>query len=163
MSKDMIKVKVHGLKELDKALNKLDLDLRKRASREAGRKAMEPVAKEIKSNTPVDSGRLKETVKVSATNAVSRLNKYSKKASMIASANVGTKSKDITKTATHAIHLEYGTKNIYAGVPVIIGSEGVEKIIELDLSADERKNFDNSIQAVKELFDAAKKIDPELQ
>ena len=58
---------------------------------------------------------------------------------------------------------EYGTKNIYAGVPVIIGSKGVEKIIELDLSADEKKNFDNSIQAVKELFDAAKKIDPELR
>ena len=64
-----------------------------------------------------------------------------------------------------AVHLngEYGTKNIYAGVPVIIGSQGVEKIIELDLSADEKKNFDNSIKAVKELFDAAKKIDPDLQ
>ena len=108
----MIKLKVHGLKELDKALNKLDLDLRKRASREAGRKAMMPVAKEIKSNTPVDSGRLRDTVRVSATNAPSRLRKYSKKASMIASANVGIKSKDPTKTATHAIHLEYGTKNM---------------------------------------------------
>jgi len=112
MSKDMIKIKVHGLKELDRALNKLDLDLRKKASREAGRKAMEPVMKEIKSNTPVDSGRLKDTVKLSATNAPSRLKKYSKEASMIASANVGMKSKDITKTATHAIHLEYGTKNM---------------------------------------------------
>ena len=73
--------------------------------------------------------------------------------------------KNLKKQLPCAVHLngEYGTKNIYAGVPVIIGSEGVEKIIELDLSADERKNFDNSIQAVKELFDAAKKIDPELQ
>lgn len=112
MSKDMIKVKVHGLKELEKALNELDLDLRKRASREAGRKAMEPVMKEIKSNTPVDSGRLRDTVKLSATNAPSRLKKYSKKASMIASANVGMRSKDVTKTATHAIHLEYGTENM---------------------------------------------------
>lgn len=108
----MVTVKVHGLKELEKALNKLDLDLRKKASREAGRKAMEPIAKEMKSNVPVDSGKLRDTIKVSATNAPSRLKKYSKKASMIASANVGIKSKDITKTATHAIHLEYGTKNM---------------------------------------------------
>ena len=42
-----------------------------------------------------------------------------------------------------AVHLngEYGTKNIYAGVPVIIGSKGVEKVIELDLSAEERKTL----------------------
>ena len=39
----------------------------------------------------------------------------------------------------------------------------VEKVIELDLSAEEKNNFDNSIKAVKELFDAAKKIDPDLQ
>ena len=73
--------------------------------------------------------------------------------------------KDLKKQLPCAVHLngEYGTKNIYAGVPVIIGSQGVEKIIELDLSADEKNNFDNSIKAVKELFDAAKKIDPELQ
>ena len=88
----MITVKVHGLKELEKALNKLDLDLRKKASREAGRKAMEPIAKEMKSNVPVDSGKLRDTIKVSATNAPSRLKKYSKKASMIASANVGSHS-----------------------------------------------------------------------
>ena len=73
--------------------------------------------------------------------------------------------KDQKKQLPCAVHLngEYGTKNIYAGVPVIIGSKGVEKVIELDLSAEERKNFDNSIKAVKELFDAAKKIDPDLQ
>jgi len=112
MSKDMIKVKVHGLKELNKSLNKLDLDLRKKTAREAGRKAMEPVAKEIKETVPVDSGRLRDTVRVSATTAPSRLKKYSKKASMIASANVGIKSKDPAKTATHAIHLEYGTENM---------------------------------------------------
>ena len=72
---------------------------------------------------------------------------------------------NLKKQLPCAVHLngEYGTKNIYAGVPVIIGSQGVEKIIELDLSADEKKNFDNSIKAVKELFDAAKKIDPDLQ
>ena len=44
-------------------------------------------------------------------------------------------------------------------MPVIIGSNGVEKVIELDLSADEKDNFEKSIKAVKDLFDAAKKID----
>ena len=73
--------------------------------------------------------------------------------------------KDLKKQLPCAVYLdgEYGTKDIYAGVPVIIGSKGVEKVIELDLSAEEKDNFNNSIKAVKELFDAAKKIDPELK
>ena len=72
--------------------------------------------------------------------------------------------KDLKKQLPCAVHLhgEYGTKGIYAGVPVIIGSKGVEKVIELDLSNEEKNNFNNSIKAVKELFDAAKKIDPTL-
>jgi malate dehydrogenase len=57
---------------------------------------------------------------------------------------------------------EYGARNIYAGVPVIIGSEGVEKVIELNLSEKEKENFEKSVKAVKDLFDAAKKIDSEL-
>ena len=57
---------------------------------------------------------------------------------------------------------QYGVKDIYAGVPVVIGENGVEKIIELNLSSEEKNNFNKSIQAVKELFDAAKKIDPSL-
>ena len=58
---------------------------------------------------------------------------------------------------------EYGVKDIYAGVPVIIGSNGVEKIIEINLSDEEKINFQKSIDAVKELFDAAKKIDENLK
>ena len=48
------------------------------------------------------------------------------------------------------------------GVPVKIGKNGVEKVIEIDLSVEEKKQFDNSIQAVQKLRDAAKKIDSEL-
>ena len=72
--------------------------------------------------------------------------------------------KDSKKQLPCAVYLngEYGTKDIYAGVPVIIGSGGVEKIIELKLSPNEKKNFEKSIEAVKELFNAAKKIDPTL-
>ena len=57
---------------------------------------------------------------------------------------------------------EYGARDIYAGVPVIIGSGGVEKIIELNLSDSEKINFENSIKSVKTLFDAAKNIDESL-
>ena len=57
---------------------------------------------------------------------------------------------------------EYGFENIYAGVPVIIGKGGVEKIVEIKLSDNEKKSFALSVNSVKELFDAAKKIDPDL-
>ena len=72
--------------------------------------------------------------------------------------------KDLKKELPCAVYLngEYGVKNIYAGVPVIIGAKGVEKVIELKLSEEEEKNFNNSIKAVKELFTAAGKIDKEL-
>ena len=73
--------------------------------------------------------------------------------------------KDLKKTLPCAAYLngEYGVKNIYAGVPVKIGKNGVEKIIELDLSNEEKKNFIFSINAVQELFETAKKIDPDLK
>ena len=73
--------------------------------------------------------------------------------------------KDLKKQLPCAVYLngEYETKNIYAGVPVIIGSDGVEKIIEIKLTEEEKVNFEKSIKAVRELFDAAKKIDPDLQ
>ena len=72
--------------------------------------------------------------------------------------------KDLKKQLPCAVYLngEYGAKDIYAGVPVIIGTNGVEKIIEIDLTEDEKKNFEKSIEAVKNLFNAAKKIDSSL-
>ncbi len=72
--------------------------------------------------------------------------------------------KDQKKELPCAAHIngEYGVKDIYAGVPVVIGKNGVEKIIELQLSDEEKENFNKSINAVKELFNAAKKIDPGL-
>tara|TARA_Y100001970_G_scaffold234553_1_gene293013 strand:+ start:3217 stop:4176 length:960 start_codon:yes stop_codon:yes gene_type:complete len=72
--------------------------------------------------------------------------------------------KDLKKELPCAAYLngEYGIKDLYAGVPVILGKNGVEKVIELPLNSEEKKNFNNSIEAVKELFNAAKKIDPSL-
>ena len=73
--------------------------------------------------------------------------------------------KNLKKQLPCAVYLngEYGVKNIYAGVPVILGSSGVEKIIELELTSDEKASFKKSIQSVEDLFDAAKKIDPNLK
>ena len=57
---------------------------------------------------------------------------------------------------------EYGIKGIYAGVPVIIGKNGVEKIEEINLDDKEKKEFMNSIDSVKKLWEAASNIDPSL-
>jgi len=73
--------------------------------------------------------------------------------------------KNLKKELPCAVHIDgqYGAKDIYAGVPVVIGENGVEKIIELNLNEEEKKSFDKSIEAVKELFEAALKIDPSLK
>ena len=55
---------------------------------------------------------------------------------------------------------QYGLSDIYVGVPCIIGAGGVEKVIEIELSANERAMFDHSVGAVKGLVDACKGIDP---
>ena len=57
---------------------------------------------------------------------------------------------------------EYGVTEVYAGVPAIIGKNGVEKIEQIDLDDKEKKEFMHSIDAVKALWEAACKIDPDL-
>jgi len=58
---------------------------------------------------------------------------------------------------------EYGVDKIYAGVPVIIGKNGIEKIEEIELDEKEKSEFNHSIEAVKKLWDAASAIDPNLK
>jgi Malate/lactate dehydrogenases len=72
--------------------------------------------------------------------------------------------KDQKKLLPCAVHLngEYGVKSIFAGVPVIIGKDGVEKIEEINLDEKEKNQFMHSIEAVKKLWDAASKIDKDL-
>jgi malate dehydrogenase len=55
---------------------------------------------------------------------------------------------------------QYGVKDMYVGVPVVIGAGGVERVVEIDLNAAEKKQFQNSVNAVQGLVDACKKIDP---
>lgn len=51
---------------------------------------------------------------------------------------------------------EYGVDGLYIGVPVIIGAGGVEKIVEIELNEEEKKEFDNSVSSVKSLIDILK-------
>ncbi|WP_341703478.1 malate dehydrogenase [Ferrovibrio sp.] len=57
---------------------------------------------------------------------------------------------------------KYGQSGMYVGVPVVIGANGVEKIVEIELNAEEKKMFEHSANAVKGLVDACKQIDPSL-
>ncbi len=72
--------------------------------------------------------------------------------------------KNLKKILPCAAYLngEYGVQNVYAGVPVIIGNKGVEKIVEIKLNSNEKENFINSVKSVKDLFNAAIKIDSDL-
>jgi len=57
---------------------------------------------------------------------------------------------------------EYGVDGMYVGVPVLIGENGVEKVVEIELNAEEKAGFDHSVAAVQGLVDAVKAIDPSL-
>jgi len=63
-----------------------------------------------------------------------------------------------------AAHIEnaYGVKDIYVGVPTVIGAGGIEKVIEIDLNKSEKAMFDNSVEAVNGLVEACKAIDGSL-
>jgi malate dehydrogenase len=58
---------------------------------------------------------------------------------------------------------EYGVKDMYVGVPVVIGAKGVERVVEIDLSSAEREMFDKSALSVQQLVDACKNIAPDLK
>ncbi len=72
--------------------------------------------------------------------------------------------KDLKKILPCAAYLngEYGVKDIYAGVPVVIGKSGVEKVVEISLTQEEKKQFKISAESVKNLYESAKKIDLKL-
>jgi malate dehydrogenase len=63
-----------------------------------------------------------------------------------------------------AAHLagQYGVKNMYVGVPTVIGAGGVERVIEIDLNKAEQKMFEKSVAAVQVLCEACVKIAPNL-
>jgi malate dehydrogenase len=68
--------------------------------------------------------------------------------------------KDKKRVLPCAAHLngEYGVKDLYVGVPVVLGAGGVERVVEIDLDASERAMFDKSVSAVRGLIDAMRKL-----
>ena len=72
--------------------------------------------------------------------------------------------KDKKKVLPCASYLdgEYGVKDLYVGVPVIIGKRGVEKVIEIKFNSTEKEMFQKSVDAVKRLTQDLFKLDPAL-
>jgi malate dehydrogenase len=87
---------------------------------------------------------------------------YAPAASAIAMAESYLRDKKRVLPAAAWLNGEYGLKDIYVGVPVVIGAKGVERIVEIELNNAERGMFDKSAEAVQSLIDACKKIAPDL-
>src|SRR3954452_14847005 len=87
---------------------------------------------------------------------------YAPAASAIAMAESYLKDKKRVLPAAAHLSGQYGIDGLYVGVPVVIGAKGVERVVELELNAGERADFDKSVTAVKGLVEACQKIAPDL-
>ncbi|OYW55758.1 MAG: malate dehydrogenase [Hyphomicrobium sp. 32-62-53] len=87
---------------------------------------------------------------------------YAPAASAIAMAESFLKDKKRVLPTAAYLNGEYGVKGLYVGVPVIIGSGGVERIIEIDLNATERQMLMRSVESVKGLVDLCVQVNPPL-
>ena len=83
---------------------------------------------------------------------------YTPASSAVLMAESFLKNKRIIIPCATYLNGEYGVKNLYVGVPAIIGKTGVEKIIELKLNSLEKKQFNQSVKAVRKLTNLASKI-----
>ena len=84
---------------------------------------------------------------------------YAPASSAIAMAESYLKDKKRVLPCAAWLNGEYGVSDLYVGVPVVIGASGVERIIELPLSDDERRMFDASVEAVRDLTQALQNLD----
>ena len=87
---------------------------------------------------------------------------YAPAASAIAMAESYLRDKKRVLPCAAYLNGEYGVKDLYVGVPVVLGAKGVERIVEIELSGAEKSMFDKSAEAVKGLVEACKKIAPDL-
>lgn len=87
---------------------------------------------------------------------------YAPASSAIAMAESYLKDKRRVLPCAAELNGEYGVKGVYVGVPVIIGANGVEKVVEVTLDADEAAMFAKSVASVQSLVDACKTINPAL-
>jgi malate dehydrogenase len=87
---------------------------------------------------------------------------YAPAASAIQMAEAYLKDKRAVLPCAAYLNGEYGVRDLYVGVPIIIGEKGVEKIVEIALDAGEKAMFEKSVAAVQGLIAACRKIDPTL-
>jgi malate dehydrogenase len=83
---------------------------------------------------------------------------YAPAASAIAMAEAYLKDKKRVLPAAVQLNGEYGISGLYIGVPVVLGAGGVEKVVEVKFTPDEKAAFDKSVGAVRDLIDAFKKL-----
>jgi malate dehydrogenase len=87
---------------------------------------------------------------------------YAPAASAVAMAESFLKDKKRVLPCAAYLNGEYGIKNLYVGVPAVIGAKGIERIVEIQLNTTERAMFERSAEAVATLVEACKKIAPNL-
>jgi malate dehydrogenase len=87
---------------------------------------------------------------------------YAPAASAIAMAESYLRDKKRVLPCAAYLNGEYGVKDMYVGVPVVIGSKGVERIVEIQLNGAERVMFEKSVESVASLVEACMKIAPNL-
>jgi malate dehydrogenase len=83
---------------------------------------------------------------------------YAPASSAIAMAESYLKDKRRVLPCAAMLNGEYGVKGLYVGVPVIIGANGVEKVVEIDLNKAEQAMFGKSVAAVRGLIDVVRKL-----
>jgi len=88
---------------------------------------------------------------------------YAPASSAVAMAESYLKDKKRVLPSAAWLNGEYGVKDMYVGVPVVIGAKGVERVVEIDLTSAEREMFDKSALSVQQLVDACKEIAPDLK
>ncbi|MBX6426983.1 MAG: malate dehydrogenase, partial [Variibacter sp.] len=87
---------------------------------------------------------------------------YAPAASAIAMAESYLKDKKRVLPCAAYLNGEYGVRDLYVGVPVVIGAKGVERIVQIELSKSEQEMFSRSVASVQSLVDACKQIAPDL-
>jgi malate dehydrogenase len=87
---------------------------------------------------------------------------YAPAASAVAMAESYLRDKKRVLPCATYLNGEYGVKDLYVGVPAVIGAKGIERIVEIQLSGAERAMFEKSAEAVQSLVEACKKIAPHL-
>ena len=87
---------------------------------------------------------------------------YAPAASAVAMAESYLRDKKRVLPCATYLNGEYGVKDLYVGVPAVIGGKGIERIVEIQLNGTERGMFEKSVDAVSSLVEACKKIAPHL-